>query len=109
MTADPYHITQVARAANATLLGEMTRLAYVNADRAAVADIEGLPVDHRSPDGRAWRDTRPCLDEREHSPAVIDMWADTLRYADYRQLVVRHPRMPHLVHVPHSDRHAEGA
>ena len=101
---DPHHITHVARAANATLLGEMTRLAYVTADRAAVADLEGLPIDHRTADGRAWRDTRPCLDEREHSPEVIDMWADTLRYADCRQLVQRHPQMPHLVHIAHASR-----
>ncbi|MBK9363032.1 MAG: hypothetical protein IPM99_18960 [Rubrivivax sp.] len=97
-TTDPYHITTVARAANATLLGEMTRLAYINADRFVAADLCALPVDHRS-NGYTWRDTRPCLDEREHSPEVIDIWRDALRYADYRQLVERHPLHPHLVHV----------
>lgn len=71
------------------------------ADQAVVADIEGLPVLLLDGDDElyAWRDTRPCLDEREHSPPVLDMWNLLLRYADERQLIVRHGQQTHLVRI----------
>ncbi len=98
---DPLHISQLARDANALMLGEIVRLGIANADRLVLADIEDLPAVQLpgDPDQNRWHDTRPCLDPREHAPQVLDMWTQALQYAGLRRLIVRHQQHPHLVRV----------
>ena len=97
---DAHHITRVALDANAVLLGEMTRLAYLTADRAVMADLESLPAQPLAPGLPAvWIDTRPLLDEREHAPQCIDMWADALAYARLRRIISQHPHDHHRVRI----------
>ena len=87
---DLFHHTRVALCAGADAMGEGTRLAYRNADRYVVAELEELP--RVAIDGqRGWIDTRPLVDEREHPPQIIDIWADVLAYAVWRGLLQRHP------------------
>lgn len=85
-------------AAGAHGIGRATELAYKNADRFVLGELDDQPtitIDHVP----GWIDTRPLLDQREHSPQVIDIWAETLDYADWRGLVRRHPSQPHMVRL----------
>lgn len=84
-------------AANAVSMGEQVRLACAIADRACVDDIRTMAV---AAPGGYW-DTRPMLDDREHSPAWIDMAQQALAYADLRGLLQRHPADHHLVRIKH--------
>ena len=90
---------------HATRLGDMLRLGVAIADRAVVADIEALPVEPSAAgaiiNGRlvAWRDTRAMLNPNEHAPAVLDMAAQALAYAEHRRLIARHPSTHHLVRI----------
>lgn len=84
-------------AANAVSMGEQEVLARAIADRACVDDIRTMAV---AAPGGYW-DTRPMLDDREHSPAWIDMARQALAYADLRGLLQRHPADHHLVRIKH--------
>ena len=84
---------------HATRLGDMLRLAVACADRAAIADIEQLPVEPSGGLTVQWRDTRPLLCDRERPPECIDMARQALDYADLRRLIVRHPVHHHLVRI----------
>lgn len=90
---------------SATRMGEATRMAFAIADANVVADIEALPTEPTAAGSQvfdaevAWRDTRPMLDEREHSPQVIDMARQALYYADLRRLIARHPAHSYLVRL----------
>ena len=70
------------------------------ADQAVVADVESNCPALRSPCGRiTWYDVRPMLDEREHSPPVVDMARDAIQYGVETGLLVRHQEHPHWVRV----------
>lgn len=63
-----------------------------------VSDIElSCPLAQTSEDATFWYDTRPMLDEREHSPEFIDMSTEALTYALEAKLFVQHATQPHLV------------
>lgn len=81
-------------AANPVLLAETIRLATAIADRAALDDLRRWCAQQF---GQPWWDTRPLLSPHEHSPGFIDMAAQCLQYATYRQLVQQHPVHPHLI------------
>jgi hypothetical protein len=68
------------------------------ADRAVVSDIElsATCVPGESP---RWYDTRPMLDDREHSSPIVDMNTQALDYALLRGLIVRHASQSHLVRI----------
>lgn len=83
-----------------TSVPDMPDLQRRLAERAVVCDIESeCPT--LTVDGADWRDTRPMLDPREHSPEVLDMAREALDYAEARLLISRHPYQPHLVRVIH--------
>lgn len=46
-----------------------------------------------------WYDTRPMLDEREHSGPNVDQHRQCLEYASLRHLVFADPDQPHLVRL----------
>lgn len=48
--------------------------------------------------GQRWYDFRPMVDEREHSPELIDVNCEVLDMALTLQLVARHPS-PELQHL----------
>lgn len=69
------------------------------ANAAVVADLEsGCPA-LKSPCGRTWYDVRPMLDEREHSPRVVDMAREAIQYGIEAGLLVRHDQHPHWLCV----------
>jgi hypothetical protein len=70
------------------------------ASDAVVADVETSCPAQRSACGRyTWYDVRPMLDEREHSPPVVDMAREALHYGVATGVLVRHDEQPHLVRV----------
>jgi len=74
----------------------LIHLACEIANRAVVADIESEC--HRVQlDGRAWWDTRPMTDQREHSPEVIDMATQAIQFAVGAGLAGLHPQRPYLL------------
>lgn len=77
--------------------------AFQLANRAVTADIVSgsVPMQQDWPDRDGVRtyDTRPMIDPREHSPEVIDMSAEALRFADATGLIERHPERPYLVRL----------
>lgn len=78
----------------------LAELAHKLADRACIADIECEAViweDHEH--GRCWYDTRPMLDEREHSSDFVEMNRQALAYAQQRGLISPHPQHAHLVRI----------
>lgn len=83
-----------ARDSNPVLLADLVRLSLSIADRAVIDDIRSMTV--HTPHAH-WLDTRPMLDQREHSPLYLDMADQALRYAEYRRLIVRHTTETHLV------------
>lgn len=68
------------------------------ANRYAVQALEEVP-DHLLVDGLLWKDTRPTLDPREHSPELIDMVGELIDYAVSAGLATRHPQHPHLLRL----------
>lgn len=95
---DLFSRARVELAAGAHGIGRATELAYKNADRFVLGELDDQPtitIDHLS----GWIDTRPLLDEREHSPEVIDIWTEVLAYADWRGLVQHHPSQRHMVRL----------
>lgn len=74
------------------------------ANQAVVADIESSCPALRSPCGRTWYDVRPMLDEREHSPPVVDMAREAITYGIEAGLLVRHDEHPHWLRVAHPSR-----
>ncbi len=63
-------------------------LAFRIADRAAVHDIEIFAAEcGRDAAGRPVYDTRPMLDEREHSPDCVEMATQAIAYAASRGLI----------------------
>lgn len=85
-------------AAGAEAIAHATGLAFKNADRFVLAELQNQP--QITIDGlRGWIDTRPLLDEREHSPEVIDIWAEVLAYAVWRGLVQHHPSQRHMARI----------
>lgn len=68
------------------------------ADRYALEVItaDGVPETER---GHRWYDTRPMLDEREHSLPTIDQAREVLAYAHERGLISPHPQHAHLVRI----------
>ena len=95
---DLFHRARVELAASAQALGESTRMAYAHADRYVLTELEGQP--RITVDGqRGWIDTRPLLDEREHSPEIIDIWTEVLAYAVWRGLLQRHHAQPHMARL----------
>lgn len=68
------------------------------ANRYAVQALEEVP-DHLLVDGLLWKDTRPTLDPREHSPELIDMAGELIDYAVNAGLATRHPEHPHLLRL----------
>lgn len=83
---------------NPVALAELVRRGLLIADMASVSDIETGAVSVGAASAR-WYDVRPMLDEREHSPAVIDMATETLAYAQQRGLVERHLVDKHMVRI----------
>jgi hypothetical protein len=83
---------------NAVAVAELVRRGLQLADAYCVSDIEtsAAPVGVAS---ARWYDVRPMLDDREHSPAVIDMAAQALAYATQRGLIEFHATEPHLVRI----------
>lgn len=83
---------------NAVHMAELVRRGLLIADAAAVADIEDgsfvMVVNNVQ-----WLDVRPMLDEREHSPTVIDMAIEVLTYAEQRGLIERHQVDAHMVRI----------
>lgn len=75
------------------------------ANRAVREDIETECPKVCTGDGRIWWDTRPMTDPREHSPAVLDMTNDALKYAIESGLVRLHPMQPYLVTFADEVRH----
>lgn len=69
------------------------------ADRAVICDIECEANAERDAAGRLWYDVRPMLDEREHSPELIDMAREAIDYALARGLIERHAQMQHMVRI----------
>lgn len=70
------------------------------ANDAVVADVQTNCPAQRSACGRyTWYDVRPMLDEREHSPPVLDMAREALDYGLGTGVLVRHDEQPHLVRV----------
>lgn len=97
-TTDLFHRTRVELTAGADAIGHAMRLAINNADRYVTLELECQPM--VTIDGqRGWVDTRPLLDEREHSPELIDIWREVLAYADWRGLMERHPGQPHMARL----------
>jgi len=89
MTHAPFHRHPLSQA-------DVSQLERQIAEQAAVADIEGECARTGDAD---WLDTRAMLDEREHSPEVIDMARITLRYAAWRMLIEHSAHRPHLVRI----------
>lgn len=75
------------------------QLATRIADRCVVSDVECMGVRDYSLPAGPWYDVRPLLDEREHSPMVIDMARDALAWGLHRGLLQRHDCQQHLVRV----------
>lgn len=70
------------------------------ANAAVVADIESNCPALRSPCGTmTWYDTRPMVDEREHSPEVVDMAAVAIQYGVEAGLLLRHAEHPYWLRV----------
>lgn len=70
------------------------------ANQAVVADVETNCLALRSPCGKlTWYDVRPMLDEREHSPPVVDMAREAITYGVDTGVLVRHDEHPHWVRV----------
>lgn len=70
------------------------------ANQAVVADVETNCHALRSPCGKlTWYDVRPMLDEREHSPPVVDMAREAITYGVDAGVLVRHDEHEHLVRV----------
>lgn len=92
---------------NAVHLGDVVRLSYAVAQRAIAEELEDLPGEAdpvfaafgTDTTAKPWRDTRPLLDDREHAPQVIDMWAQNLALAELTGLIVRHPLRHYLVRL----------
>lgn len=97
-TTDLFTRTRCELAAGADAIGHTMRLAINNADRYVMIEIECQPM-VTIEGARGWVDTRPLLDEREHSPELIDIWREVLAYATWRGLVERHPAQPHMVRI----------
>lgn len=75
------------------------------ANQAVVADVESSCPALRSPCGRiTWYDVRPMLDEREHSPPVVDMAREAIEYGLDAGLLVRHHEHPHWLRVANPGR-----
>lgn len=92
--------TDAARQARLLLAQGLDR-----ANAAALADIRSECVRvhlQAQPYPGEWRDTRPMLDPREHTPIQVDMAAATLQWACDVGLVHRHPLHTHLVCIPFS-------
>lgn len=86
-----------SRQSSAEHMAEIFRRSVLIADAAAVSDIETGAA--TVADDPRWYDVRPMLDEREHSPQVIDMATEMLAYAEQRGLIQRHQVEPHLVRI----------
>jgi hypothetical protein len=70
------------------------------ANQAVVADVESNCPSLLSPcDRLTWYDVRPMLDEREHSPPVVDMAREAIAYGVDTGVLVRHTEYPHMVRV----------
>ena len=69
------------------------------ANAAVVADIESNCPALRSPCGTTWYDTRPMLDQREHSSEVVDMAALAIQYGVEAGLLLRHAEHPYWLRV----------
>lgn len=74
-------------------------LAMRIADRSVVSDVECMGVRDYSMPAGPWYDVRPLLDEREHSPMVIDMARDAMAWGVHRGLLQHHAQMPYMVRV----------
>lgn len=72
--------------------------AFRLASRAVVEDIESECVAVQL-GTHTWWDTRPMLDQREHSPQVIDMATEALAFALEAFIAERHRTEPHLVRI----------
>jgi hypothetical protein len=62
--------------------------------RVAETIESGVPV--TMTDGSTWYDVRHLLDPRENAPAVVDMVAETLAYAQASAVAFSHPDVPYL-------------
>ena len=92
--------TQPATVPVARHLYERLQSAIRIANQAVVADVESNCPALRSPCGRVtWYDVRPMLDEREHSPPVVDMAREAIAYGCDTGVLVRHEEHPHWVRV----------
>ena len=70
------------------------------ANAAVVSDIESNCPALRSACGTiTWYDTRPMLDQREHSPEVIDMASEAIEYGVESGLLIRHEQHPYWLRV----------
>lgn len=72
--------------------------AFHIAARAVVTDIEseGIRV---GPQSDRRYDVRPMLDEREHSPELIDQAREALGFALAMRLVVQDEQQPHVLRI----------
>lgn len=76
---------------DAAAAGHIVALAMRIANRAVLDDIRSeCPRVHLG-DGQHWLDLRPMLDQREHSPASVDMAGEAIAYALDCRLITRHP------------------
>jgi len=80
----------------------LSELATRLADRAAVCDVETEGIRVRDFGAGRWYDTRPMLDEREHSPEGVDMLREAIAYALQRGLAQAHPHHPHMLCIVHT-------
>jgi hypothetical protein len=72
--------------------------AFAIAARAVVTDIESEGV-RVGPQSERCYDVRPMLDEREHSPELIDQAREALAFAAAMRIVEIDAAMPHLVRI----------
>ena len=75
----------------------LMRTAFEIANESVVCTIESNGNRVEMGDGLRWYDTRPMLDEREHSPEIIAWHQRDLAYAEAAEIITRTGDAPWLV------------
>jgi hypothetical protein len=98
--SDGMDIIGASMAAGGTpYLAETMASAFAIAARAVVADIESEGIRIGPPSDRCY-DVRPMLDEREHSPELIDQAREAIAFALAMRLVEQDdPSQPNLLRI----------
>lgn len=86
-------------AARALTTVELTQLAFLLANQAAVAEVETNAHRVIAADGRIWWDVRPMLDEREQPAEHIDAHRAALACLEESGLIEIDRATPHMVRL----------